>query len=545
MKITFVSCAIEMDNLSFPLGLLSIKAALLKSGEFTDEEVSILLYDLSSDPVVAAKSLSKLPVDCFGLSIYLWNRAWFDSFVKTLRSLKKDVIIFAGGTEVSANYSSFSFDEYNYLIAGEGEDSDTALLIALKHNTIVDSVGVMSREKPEFSYASVADLSTLSSPFLTGITTPFIKEGCTVLWEMTRGCPFQCAFCFESKGLRGVRHYPFERVEQELDYLVAMDVKDVFVLDPTFNIDKDRTKKILTRIIETVPEDMHFTFELRAELLDEELASMFASFNCSLQIGLQSIHQSVLETVNRTFKKSVFTSKMKLLNKYQVTFGLDLIIGLPKDTLSLFKESLDYAVSCTPSNIDIFLLTMLPGTVVRQKAESYGMEYLEDAPYSTLSTPTFSKEDLAKALKLKDAADLLYTKGASCMWINKLCEALEATPCEVFELFSSFMDYLESKHRDCYKEDIFDLEDEFVAKAIRNLGKEEYAEVLTNYIELHQALVCLTDTGEEVEVMLNYNPNALSDLDHTSLDTFMATHSGHQAKQFTLFYDEDGNVNFD
>ena len=160
---------------------------------------------------------------------------------------------------------------------------------------------------------------------------------------------------------------------------------------------------------------MHFTFELRAELLDEELASMFASFNCSLQIGLQSIHQSVLETVNRTFKKSVFTSKMKLLNKYQVTFGLDLIIGLPKDTLSLFKESLDYAVSCTPSNIDIFLLTMLPGTVVRQKAESYGMEYLEDAPYSTLSTPTFSKEDLAKALKLKDAADLLYTKGASCM----------------------------------------------------------------------------------------------------------------------------------
>ena len=141
------------------------------------------------------------------------------------------------------------------------------------------------------------DLATLPSPYLDGSLDPSAYPG--MLWELSRGCPFRCDFCFESRGTSGIRRVPMARVKAELLHFEACGVSQVFVLDPTFNFDQRQAKAILHLIAEQAPA-IHFFFELRSEFIDAELAKLFAAIRCSLQIGLQSADDAVLRKISRS-----------------------------------------------------------------------------------------------------------------------------------------------------------------------------------------------------------------------------------------------------
>ena len=72
------------------------------------------------------------------------------------------------------------------------------------------------------------ELATLPSPYLDGSLDPSAYPG--MLWELSRGCPFRCDFCFESRGTEGTRRVPMDRVKAELLHFEACEVSQVFVL---------------------------------------------------------------------------------------------------------------------------------------------------------------------------------------------------------------------------------------------------------------------------------------------------------------------------
>ncbi len=520
MNILLISTAIERSNLSFPLGALCIESSIKNDKELKKiTNVKTLLFDLEDDPVESALNILETDVNIIGLSIYLWNREWFDNFVSTIKIKNPSIIIFAGGSEVSANSSSFNLDTYAFLIAGEGEFSTILAIKKLLNNEKLEGIGIISKDNPSYSISTNVDLSTLSSPLLSHCGDPFLTEGCSILWEMTRGCPFKCAFCFESKGLRSVRNYSFERIEKELDYIIEKGVIDVFVLDPTFNIDKKRTIKILHLIRDKAPH-IHFTFEIRAELIDEDIAIAFSEIFCSLQIGLQSIHPNVLKTVNRVFNKELFKEKITILEKLGLVYGLDLIIGLPNDNVELFKESLDFTVFCKPSNIDIFLLSLLPGTKLYDQVNKYNITYHHDSPYTLIESPTYSKIDIKYALKIKKGCDLFYTKGESVMFIKVICDAFNLRPSTLFELFYDYIDYKYGiDNSDSI--DIFTLQDEFIKELIKKNNASYLEKALLSFIEMHQGLSYYLDEFISPILSLSYYPNKLSELDVINIKEFV------------------------
>ncbi|MGD1821687.1 MAG: B12-binding domain-containing radical SAM protein [Pleomorphochaeta sp.] len=541
MNILLLSTAIEKSNLSFPLGALCIESSI-KNDDILNPicKVNTLLFDLEDDPEIEAINISKSNIDIIGLSIYLWNRDWFDSFVEKIKSLNPNIIIFGGGSEVSANSQSFDLNKYAFLIAGEGEISTITALKQLINKEKISGLGIISKDNPFFSLSNNVDLSTLSSPLLTHTGDPFIEEGCSILWEMTRGCPFKCGFCFESKGLRSVRNYSFERIEKELDYIIEKGVRDIFVLDPTFNIDKNRTIKILHLIRDKAPH-IHFTFEIRAELIDEDIAKAFSEIFCSLQIGLQSIHPSVLKSVNRNFNKDLFKEKVTLLEKQNLVYGLDLIIGLPNDNIELFKESLDFTAFCKPSNIDIFLLSLLPGTKLYDEATKYKLNYHKNSPYTLIESPTYSKEDIEKALNIKRGCDLFYTKGESVMFIKVICDAFNITPSTLFESFYDYLN-LNSNIEEIDSEDIFMLQDEFIKYMINENNVHHLKKALLSYIEMHQGLSYYLDVYQSPILSLSYFPNQLSELDNIHINEFILKHEPlNNNKEFYIIGDY-GNI---
>lgn len=523
MNILLISTAIERSNLSFPLGALCIESSIKNDDELNKlSNVQTILFDLEDDPVESAHNVLNKDVDLIGLSVYLWNREWFDTFVNTLKINNPDILIFAGGSEVSANASSFDLNTYCFLIAGEGEISTIVAIKQLINKEAIQGIGIISKSNPNFSLSTNVDLSQLASPLLSHCGDPFLEEGCSILWEMTRGCPFKCGFCFESKGLRSVRNYSFERIEKELDYIINKGVRDIFVLDPTFNIDKKRTIKILHLIRDKAPH-IHFTFEIRAELIDEDIAIAFSEIFCSLQIGLQSIHPNVLKNVNRNFDINLFKQKITILEKLGLVYGLDLIIGLPNDNVELFKESLDFTVFCKPSNIDIFILSLLPGTKLYDQVKDFDITYHKNSPYTLIESPTYSKEDINYALKIKKGSDLFYTKGESVMFIKVVCDAFNLKPSKLFELFYEFID---SKYGIDNSDsiDIFLLQDEFIKNLIVEKNVSYLEKALLSYIEMHQGLSYYLDEYTSPILSLSYLPNQLSELDNMNINDFVIQH---------------------
>lgn len=388
--------------------------------------------------------------DWLGLSVYAWSAQALGAVSRALRKRAPGLLIFAGGPEATADPEVLLEDaELDFLIRGEGESLAVKALAQVL--AWEGAEGRAAREgspegglAPELraglsglqglviggtgqagaARAPLEDLSRLASPWLSGLLVP--KEG-GVLWELARGCPFHCSYCYEGKGEAALRRFPRPRIEAELDGFVKAGVEQVFVLDPTFDADREGARDLLD-LIGRRGSGIHWKFEVRAELLDRDLARRFSRLDASLQIGLQTADPAVSAAVRRPLDLKAFSRGIGHLNAEGVIFGIDLIYGLPGDSLAGFRKSVDYALGLQPNHLDLFPLSVLPGTVLAEEAEGLGLVAQDRPPYALISTPGFSPEALSQAGRLARACDFFYSRGRAVSWLLQALRPLKARP---------------------------------------------------------------------------------------------------------------------
>ncbi len=224
-----------------------------------------------------------------------------------------------------------------------------------------------------------------------------------------------------------------------------------------------------------------------------------------------------------------------------MVFGLDLIIGLPGDSLQKFEQSLAFAIAQKPSNLDIFPLAILPGTLLAEQAGSYGIVYDHASPYLIVESPTMGKDDLAQALKLKEACDRFYTQGNAAMWFQRACEGVEMSASEFLYAFHHFL----RQHDPTGEADIFELQDRFVREIYHTRAKDALLPAMLSYMELHQGLSFLQETGESPVVELYFAPESLVELDTASLAEFMRRRPTFKQPRPFAIYEDDGEYYFE
>ncbi len=465
------------------------------------------------------------PSAIVGLSVYVWNRLALEAAARELRTLVPGIVIFAGGPEVSASTRSFESGLFDHLVCGEGEQITVSFCHALL------SSGSIPCEITSLSRLPGLDCATLSSPWLDGTLDDCasVRECRGALWELARGCPYNCTYCYESKGEKKVRLFPLERLEKELDYFVATGIERVFVLDPTYNASRERALTLL-RLIEKKAPELHFNFEVRAELLDREMVEAFGKIPCSLQIGLQSTNPEALKLVNRPVDLSAFSKKIGLLNDEGVVFGLDLMFGLPGDSLSTFRAGIDYAVGLYPNNLEIFRLAVLPGTLLAEQAESLGVKHKAGPPYHVESTPKFPAADLERAAAIGRACDIFYTQGRAVSWFLSALHPIKLKPAQFFQDFARFLSEdttlagvlsvaceatVELTQKEAEK-----LQLDFVDKKYREKEKAFLLPVLRDIIVLNGAWTRALAEGEESKLSLSYHPDDLMSPDAMDIEYF-------------------------
>ena len=491
IKLKLVSIHIKDSPRTVPLAAASLKAQLDSVDAVSRRlDVSIHEYTIDHSAGFISDDLCRSIPEMIGFSTYLWNRRLVIEICRIIKKKFPDTVLFAGGAEATAlPLTLLDSAPLDFVIKGEGEIVLAEVMNKLLNADPLDGMpGVFlkgARLHPVKDQQPVMDLNVLPSPFLTGAIDPG-RYRADLWWELSRGCPFKCGFCFESRGVAGVRQIALERIQKELELFEEKKVTQIFVLDPTFNCDIKRAKKILRMIYKTAPL-IHFTFELRTEFIDREIAGLFAGLHCSLQVGLQSAHPEVLAHVNRTINPAKFAKKISLLNQAGAIFGLDLIYGLPGDTPDGFKESLNYALGLQPNHLDIFPLAVLPGTALYDQAESFSLNCLADAPYTLISSPGFSEADMARAERLKNACEIFYNRGGAAGWMFMALETLGMTPAD---FLSDFAAYLSSGEQPSAltREEITVLQSSFVKKQFIRHNKKKLFPVMADIITIHGAL---------------------------------------------------------
>ena len=519
MKVVLVSCPATDSPEALPLGAASVAAAIKQAGPGAPRggvDVAVLEAKLGEAPsALAARVLAERP-DAVGLSVYSWSRDALRDAARLLRSSSPHLIFFAGGPEVTADPASALRDlGLDFAVVGEGERATARAITAIatslergggfESDALRDIAGIALPGRA-WKRAPAEDPATLPSPWLLGTIKP---EDCCgdIVWELSRGCPFKCAYCYESKGEPGSRPFPMKRIEAELELFKKAGVCYAFILDPTFDSDPKRALEVLELFRSKAP-FMRWKFELRAELLDKALVRRFSELDCSLQIGLQSAKSATLAMVGRPgFDRRDFSRRIAMLGQAGVSFGLDLIYGLPGDALGDFKESLDFALGLEPNHLDIFPLALLPGTELAERAAELGIEAASAPPYIVRRTRELGPDGLAQAGRLARSCDRFYSSGRAVGWFSAMLKSLRLRPAELLDRFASWREAHGHGVNEGEGQAAIEVEQlGFLEASFKKAGLGALWPAARDLVRLHGAWTRALAEGEETVLDLGFDP---------------------------------------
>ncbi len=439
MRIIIATSHVRASSQAVPLAAGCLRAAL--PHYFRARTKLLDLFPEQDDVEIIDRLLQTRP-DLIAFPLYVWNRNQILRLTTGLRQRQPGIFLVAGGPEASADpHGVLAAGALNAVIRGEGEKPFGELVSRITGGQSPAGIeGLLLAREPEGQLPEAAwcpNLDELPSPWLHGDIP--LEAGCGVLWEVARGCHFNCAFCYDAKGQSGVRPLPVERIRRELTLFSSKQVTQVWVLDSTFNAPPERGRQLLELLLATAPE-IHYHIEAKVELLDHETIDLLSRLSCSVQIGLQSADAAVLLPLHRRFDKVSAQKKLARLSAAGVTFGLDLIYGLPGDSHAGFAESLDFALYQQPNQIDIFPLAVLPGTELHAKSAEFKLRGEQQPPYLVTENAGYSAQDMQRSRRLAAATDIFYNRGRAVGFFLQFCSALDLSPQAFLARFFSWLE---------------------------------------------------------------------------------------------------------
>jgi radical SAM superfamily enzyme YgiQ (UPF0313 family) len=324
----------------------------------------------AGDAALLAAVLDRDP-DILCLTCAMWNVERSLGLAREVRARHPGVRVIAGGPEIAGGCPWLDDESIDAFVIGEGE---TGLPLAL---AALDGSG----ERPRRIEAPpLAELAPLRDPYSAGLLSPGPAGNC--LLEVTRGCPYGCHYCFYSKNAAGVRRHADESLAVFFRWAGAAGVRDAYLLDPTFNLPRRLTGR-LSALARWNDAGIPLHTETRLEGIDAPQAAGFARAGfASVEAGLQSIHREVCAGVGRRLDRAAFARGAAALRDAGVVVEAGVILGLPGDSLPGFSQTLRWLERHgLAGEAAVFLLSLLPGTALRDRAMAGGWDFQERPPY--------------------------------------------------------------------------------------------------------------------------------------------------------------------
>lgn len=353
---------------------------------------------------IAEKLLDKEP-SIIGIGTYIWNATEVSELIQIIKKVNPSIVIILGGPEVSHEPFRVDFSLADYVIQGEG---DTAFYELCKN---IQTQETKTTQTTKIIKQIAPNLRELKLPYQY-YTDDDIKNR-YIYVEVSRGCPFECEFCLSSMDEK-VRTFELDKVLEEFEKLWQRGARAFKFVDRTFNININTANKILDFFL-SKDETFFAHFEVIPDHFPQALKEKIKLFKhgaLQLEIGIQTLNLEVAQNISRNLKLDKIKENIRFLeNETSAHIHLDLIVGLPGESLSSFGDNLDELVSLSSCEIQIGILKKLSGTEIDRHDIKHGMVYSDFPPYDILKNKCLTFKDIQIMKRFSRFWDIFYNSG--------------------------------------------------------------------------------------------------------------------------------------
>lgn len=360
-----------------PLGLLYLAGYLKK---YSDHEIKIIDAQVERfDYLKLRDEIKKFSPDIIGITAMTFTLL---DVLKTTEISKeccpKSKIVIGGPHVQIYPEETASLKNIDYVVLGEGEKIFLELIKNINNPEKLKLIkGLVFKENDKIINTGRPDyFNNLDEiPFPPREILPYKKYFSLLAKEKTittmftsRGCPFQCAFCDRPAMGRNFRARSAKNVVDEIEKCLNLGIKEIFIYDDTFTVDRKRVMNICNEIINR---NLKFTWDIRARVntVDEEMLILLKRAGCErIHYGVEAGTEKILKVLNKQITLDQTLKAFKLTRKFKIQTLAYFMIGAPTETKEDIMATIDFMKKLNPDFVQITLLTPFPGTKVYQWA---------------------------------------------------------------------------------------------------------------------------------------------------------------------------------
>lgn len=184
-------------------------------------------------------------------------------------------------------------------------------------------------------------------------------------------CDHICGYCAFTK-------FNYERAISD-SFMIRL-IHQIYKLDGQFStiyvgggtptsLEDDQLEGLLQVLSEKLAEGAEFTFEANPENLNPEKVGLLKKYGVNrVSLGVQTTDDDLLVKIGRHHKFYDVSAGVELLRKFGIdNISLDLIYGLPGQSLESFIQSMKDVVTLSPDHVSIYALTVEPESLFGRK----------------------------------------------------------------------------------------------------------------------------------------------------------------------------------
>ncbi len=418
------------------------------AGAELQEHIEIAEYTINHQLEEILADIYEKNPDVMAFSCYIWNWNRIQELVTELPKILPDRPIWLGGPEVSYDAPQIlaAYPQLAGIMIGEGEETFRELTEYYVNPCRVSEEGAGGKRLQDIpglalasGYTPARELTDLNRlPFLYDNLEAF--ENRIIYYESSRGCPYRCSYCLSSID-KSVRFRDISVVKKELQFFLEHHVPQVKFVDRTFNCNHAHAMEIWRFIHEHDNGVTNFHFEISADILKEEelvLLNQMRPGLVQLEIGVQTANPATIREIHRVMDLERLEQIVKRIQAgHNIHIHLDLIAGLPYEDYESFKHSFDRVYGMQPQQLQLGFLKVLKGSYMHERAEEYGLLYLDKPPYEVLCSSWLPYSDVLRLKQIEEMVEIYYNSNQFTHTLPVLAKRFDS-PFAMFEALAVF-----------------------------------------------------------------------------------------------------------
>jgi radical SAM superfamily enzyme YgiQ (UPF0313 family) len=353
-----------------PLGLLYVASYLEKHG------VTVKIIDPMSEGEECYRSESRYT----GITCMSSQFAKTKEVARRVKDTNPETTIVVGGVHPTVSTEEVLSDpNIDVAVVGEGEKAMLNIVSEGVKKGVVCGERIRNLDDIPFPARHLINMEW----YLRRDSTVVSKWLRATYMITSRGCPFHCAFCINSKHeMFGnvVRYNSASYVESEVEELVSSyGIKGIYFADDAFTANKNRLTELCRRIRHF---DLQWNCMSRVDSLNKPLLELMKESGCvSIGFGVESGSQKVLNALNKKARVEDAIRIFDLCRETGIKTWATVIVGNPEETaddLRLTDKLLD---RLKPDSVGIYFLTPFQGTAIHDMAVENGWHVSKDADW--------------------------------------------------------------------------------------------------------------------------------------------------------------------